>query len=312
MTPSKYQKDIYDIFQTTNDNINISAVAGSGKTTVLLELLKFVPKDRTAVFVAFNNSIVDELKNRIGAIDNVDISTIHSYGWRSILMRYGKAKMNPNKVLGKIELVLKDYPDIKSTKHGYYFYILSKLIDLMRCNLTNPEVQDILDMSMYYDIDISKAEAEMAIKVLEKMNKDKSQFDFMDMIYQPIVDQHIRMRKYDYVFCDESQDFSAAQQEIIRKALNRRGRLITVGDSHQSIYGFAGADANAYDKLAVLNGESREMPLSVCYRCSKAVVREAQAIVPEIQPAEGAIEGRLGQVQWCKTYSEGIGYYVGI
>ena len=60
--PSKYQQAIYKAFQLTNKNISISAVAGSGKTTVLLELLNFVPKDSTSLFLAFNNSIVDELR----------------------------------------------------------------------------------------------------------------------------------------------------------------------------------------------------------------------------------------------------------
>lgn len=291
MKASKYQLAIYDAFKNTRDNINISAVAGSGKTTVLLELLKFVPKNKTALFVAFNNSIVDELKNRINPRSNVEISTIHSYGWRSILMRYGKANMNPNKVFGKIEMTLKEYPSIPVKKHGYYFYILSKIVDLMRCNLTKTNKEDILDMTLYYDIDINEEEAEMAIKVLNYMNRDKSQFDFMDMIYQPVVDPYIRMRKYDYVFCDESQDFSQAQQKVINKSLSRIGRLISVGDENQGIYGFAGADADSYKKLSQLNGNSLTLPLSVCYRCSRSVIAEAKTIVPEITAAPGAAMG---------------------
>lgn len=302
MKPSKYQKDIYDKFQNTDVNINISAVAGSGKTTVLVELLKYVPNDKSALFVAFNNSIVDELKNRAKGKENVEISTIHSYGWRSILCRYGsKVKLNANKVFGKIESTLKEkeFEEISAKKHSYYFYIIPKIIDLMRCNLINPVREDILEMSMYYDLDIGEMEVNVALRVFDKMNKDKSQFDFMDMIYQPIVDSHIRMRKYDYVFCDESQDFSKAQQEIIRKSLNRKGRLITVGDKFQGIYGFCGADADSYEKLSELNGKSVSMPLSVCYRCSKAVIREAQKIVPEISYAPNAEEGvvKLGSMR---------------
>ena len=107
MKPSAYQKDIYKIFTQSSDNINISAVAGSGKTTVLIELLKLLPKDKTAVFMAFNNSIVDELKERIKTTAQVQVTTIHSYGWRAIMNRYGhRAKMNPNKAIGKVERVL--------------------------------------------------------------------------------------------------------------------------------------------------------------------------------------------------------------
>ena len=321
VTPSKYQIDIYNTFIETNDNINISAVAGSGKTTVLLELLKFIPDDKQALFVAFNNSIVDELKNRIGIKPNVEISTIHSYGWRSILCRYGsKVKMNPNKAFSKIEGVLKQY-EVSMKKHGYYYYIIPKMIDLMRCNLCSAEKEDVLDLSMHYDIDISEIEAEIIIEVFNRMNKDKSQFDFMDMIYQPIVDNHVKLRKYDYVFCDESQDFSVCQQEVVKRSLNRRGRLITVGDERQAIYGFAGADADSYNKLSELNGTSVKLPLSICYRCSKSVVIEAQEIVPEITYApnapmgvvrEGSLRNDLASGDWilCRNLKPLIQTYL--
>lgn len=310
--PSKYQRDIYDVFCNTDENINISAVAGSGKTTVLIQLLQFVPDDKHALFVAFNNSIVDELKTRIGERNNVDISTIHSYGWHSILQRYGnRVKMNPNKIFGKIEKVIQSekYKDeISSRKHGYYFYIISKIVDLMRCNLTTPTVEEVVRMTLYYDIDISEFEAEIAVEVIKRMNKDISQFDFTDMIFQPVVNPHLRLRKYDYVFCDESQDFSLAQQEVIRKSLNRKGRLITVGDEHQGIYGFAGADADSYNRLSELNGKSIKMPLSVCYRCSKNIIREAQKIVPEISFAPDAEEG---VVKWgCMRNELGEGDWI--
>ena len=99
--PSKYQKAIYKTFQLTKKDISISAVAGSGKTTVLLELLKYVPENKSSLFLAFNNSIVDELRARNERSD-AQIMTIHSCGWRSILCRYGgKVKMNPNKGIAK-------------------------------------------------------------------------------------------------------------------------------------------------------------------------------------------------------------------
>lgn len=293
MKPSKYQLAIYDAFDNSNDNINISAVAGSGKTTVLLELLKHVPENSSALFLAFNNSIVDELKDRAEPRDGVEIMTIHSYGWRAIMSRYGRrVKMNPNKCFSKVEKVLKKYDDkIKVKKHGWFFYIIPKLVDLMRCNLAEPTPKEVNRLADYYDLIIGELEVEVALKVFDLMKRDKSQFDFMDMIYMPIIDSSIRLRKYDYVFCDESQDFSLAQQAIIKEALSRKGRLVTVGDERQAIYGFAGADAESYEKLSKINGQALQLPLSVSYRCGKNIVREAQKIVPEIQYSETAING---------------------
>lgn len=301
--PSEYQLAIYRAFQETDDNLNISAVAGSGKTTVLLQLLKFIPRDKSALFLAFNNSIVDELRKRIGDQEGVEIMTLHSYGWRNILCRYGsKVKMNPNKGIAKTEYTLKhNFPTLVSAKkYGYYFWVVPKMLDLMRCNLTPNTQEDVQKLADYYDINIGTLEVEVIMKAFDHLVRDKSQFDFMDMIYQPVVDPKIRLKKYDYVFCDESQDFSAAQQEIISRSLNRKGRLITVGDSHQAIYGFAGADANSYERLAECNGKSVSMPLSVSYRCDKRIVEEAQKIVPEIQWAPGAKNGEVRNGSLCQ------------
>jgi len=291
MTPSPYQLAIYNEFSNTNNNITISAVAGSGKTTVLLELLKLVPKGKTALFLAFNNSIVDELRDRIKLRDGVEVMTIHSYGWRSIMCRYGsRVKMNPNKSLGKIERVLKKY-EINQKKKGWFFYIIPRIIDLLRCNLLDATEDNIKSVAEYHDLLVGEIEIKVAIDVFRLMNRDKTQFDFMDMIYQPYADITIKRRCYDYVFCDESQDFSLAQQDIIRGAINRRGRLICVGDENQAIYGFSGADTDSYHKLSELNGKSVSMPLSVCYRCAKNIVLEAQQIVPQIEYCDTAIDG---------------------
>lgn len=290
MKPSKYQTAIYKAFQLTKKDLNISAVAGSGKTTVLLELLKFIPKNASSLFLAFNNSIVDELKDR-NTNRSTTIMTVHSCGWRAILMRYGsKCKMNPNKTLAKTELALKNFK-IPEKRHGYYFYVVPKVLDLMRCNLTENDDEAILRLSMYYDIDIEEEDIKVIAHAFKLLVNDKTQFDFMDMIYVPVIDPSVRIKKYDYVFCDESQDFSVCQHEFIKRCINRRGRLITVGDGNQAIYGFAGADANSYEKLAEINGRAIRLPLSVSYRCAKNIVIEAQKYVPEISWAPGAEEG---------------------
>ena len=290
MRPSKYQEIIYKVFQQTNKDINISAVAGSGKTTVLLELLKFVPDGDSSLFLAFNNSIIDELRERNKRRD-VEIMTIHSCGWRSILSRYGgKVKMNPNKGIAKTEKVLKEF-EIPDKRRGYFFYVVPKILDLMRCNLCENNAESITELINHYDIDVEEDDIKLVMKAFEYLIKDKSQFDFMDMIYVPVTDPSIRFKKYDYVFCDESQDFSICQHEFIKNCLNRKGRLVTVGDKRQAIYGFAGADAESYDRLANINGQAIKLPLSVSYRCAVNIVKEAQKIVPEISYAPHAIEG---------------------
>lgn len=235
MKLSENQIVISKEFKETKNSININAVAGSGKTTMLLLLLSFVPKGKTALFVAFNNSIVDELKSRTDRTD-VDIMTIHSYGWRCILRHYRNVKMNPDKAIAKTGEVLKKYiesQEVAPKKKGYYFYLVPKMINLLRCNLLENTIDNILALAEHHCEEISDFDAKIIKEVFDRMEKDTKQFDFTDMIYQPNVSPYLKFKKYDYVFCDESQDFSLAQQGIINGALNRKGRLITVGDPYQ-------------------------------------------------------------------------------
>ena len=74
------------------------------------------------------------------------------------------------------------------------------------------------------------------------------------------------------------------------------GRCLFVGDKNQSIYGFAGADAFAVQNI-LDQTNATVLPLSISYRCAKAIVRHAQELVPEIESAPDAPEG---VVEWIK------------
>lgn len=62
--------------------------------------------------------------------------------------------------------------------------------------------------------------------------------------------------------------------------------------THNSIYNFAGADADAFDVAQRLTGAKR-LPLSICYRCGRRIVDLARRYNPAIEPAADAIEGAV-------------------
>src|SRR5262245_39150942 len=68
------------------------------------------------------------------------------------------------------------------------------------------------------------------------------------------------------------------------------GRLVAVGDPHQAIFGFTGADNESLNLIKKLFGATT-LTLSVSWRCPKAVVAVARQYVSHIQPAETAAEG---------------------
>ena len=291
--PSKYQQAVYDFVEHGKGNAVISAVAGSGKTTTIVNALELIPVRKRIIFCAFNNSIVDELKDRCPSY--VDVTTMHSLGWRSMLWYYEKqCKLNPNKVFNTCEDVLWH---IQKRERFYYFFVIQKLIDLYRQSLVQSK-DELAELAYRHSLDLQGQEIQDAIKVFMVMLDNTREFDFTDMIYVPAVLDDLPLKKYDYVFVDECQDLNIAQQSIIKKIMKPDARLIAVGDPNQSIYGFAGADVESFNKLLSIPN-TIELPLSVCYRCGKEIVKKAQQIVPHIEAFEGAPKGisRTGTIE---------------
>ena len=59
MKYSKYQNKIFNFIKTGKGNAVIQAVAGSGKTTTIIEATKMIPKTDRSIFLAFNKNIAD-------------------------------------------------------------------------------------------------------------------------------------------------------------------------------------------------------------------------------------------------------------
>ena len=118
-------------------------------------------------------------------------------------------------------------------------------------------------------------------------------YDFTDMVYIPVL-YGLITKIFDTLIVDEFQDMGRAQQEV---CLLSSWKRILIGDPHQAIYGFAGADQNAFDRLEKYLGDTllgvTTLPLTVSRRCCQAVVREANKIVPELRAMDNAPEGKV-------------------
>lgn len=93
---SEYQLAVFENVATGTGHTVIKAVAGSGKTTTIVEAMKFVAVGLTVLFVAFNKAIADELAKR--APKHVDVSTLHSYGLKIITRALGRLRIDKNRM----------------------------------------------------------------------------------------------------------------------------------------------------------------------------------------------------------------------
>lgn len=296
--PSKYQKAVYTYILKGKGNAVVDAVAGSGKSTTIVNALKIIPSNKSILFLAFNKSIVEELKRKIGNLPNVEISTLHSLGAKSC-MRALRCKIESSKYQKYLSQKLEDgvfespmYSSLSNVDKQNWRNNIRKLLDLARVNLVEDQ-KSIFDLTFKHDIDIVDNEIEVVISLLQWGKKNIDEIDFTDMIYFPNV-LNIPTNKYDWVFIDECQDLNAAQRGLFLKCIKPNGRFIAVGDERQAIYGFSGADADSFRKLRSLPNTVK-LPLSICYRCDKDIIELSKSIVPYIQARPDAPQGTVAR-----------------
>jgi hypothetical protein len=100
------------------------------------------------------------------------------------------------------------------------------------------------------------------------------------------------------VLVHNCQDLNPCQHELVMR-LAPQARVVVVGDDRQAIYGWRGADHQSLDTLRdrlAVGMTVAEKRLTVTRRCPQAVVRLAQAIVPDLDHLRDAPEGSVGAV----------------
>jgi DNA helicase-2/ATP-dependent DNA helicase PcrA len=298
--PTSEQERIFLFIKKRPENILIKAYAGTGKTHTIVEAVKLLPKDKNIMFLAFNKHIQEELKIKLP--EYVRCYTTYGLGTAAIKRKYGDKiefdEFKADKIILKKSKSWDLHEELKNDEEiDFYLNSIKKLVNLCRLTLTlKPEY--IPYVAEKYDVNINKPkDIKRVLKVLDEMTTDRKTFDYTDMVYLPAVDNGIWMFPQDYVFVDEVQDVNRCQIKIIEKILKRdkingkiTGRLITVGDFFQGVYGFNGADDKSFEWFEKFPN-TKILPLSVSFRCSKNVIKKAQEIVPDIKALDNAPDG---------------------
>ena len=165
------------------------------------------------------------------------------------------------------------------------------LYNLCRLTLTdmssNKDVSRLIDdhvLFLYYGDEGYSApdisEITSTLKILD--TKSRQQFetqgviDFTDMLWITL-----NKLKYDNwevpywalytnIYCDEVQDFSNIQLNFLKFIKRTKGRYVFIGDFHQAIYNFAGANAQAFNQIPKMFAPVKTFDLPICYRCAKS------------------------------------------
>lgn len=294
---SPYQQAIFShIEDPTAGNAIVKAVAGSGKSTTLVEGVNRVKGSH--IFLAFNKSIADELKDR-----GVNARTFHSLTFSPVLSFLGQRNVETN----KLRTLCKEFMGRDEFIYGAF---ACRLVGLARNAGVGALVPDsegaMWELAERHDLQPDSERADFkrglqyASQLLQMSNLSKM-VDFDDLLYRAVLDD-IALPKFDFVFVDEAQDTNAIQRALLKKIMKPNSRLVAVGDPAQAIYGFRGADSESMQMIAD-EFQCKELPLTISYRCPTSVVKYAQQWVKHIEAAPNAPEGEvmhLGQ-EWSPT-----------
>lgn len=295
---SPQQKSIFDWFANGDGNLVVRARAGTGKTTTILEGVKYA-NDRKILLAAFNKRIAQELSERLQG--GAEAKTLHGLGFGFIRRMWDNVKVDTSK--DRAAKLSKQFLDGEAP--DTIVRLVSKLHTLGReCHPLAQGPHELVDLAWRHDcvpdpeweeegytLDTICEAAYNAMQAAKEYPAD-GMIDFADMLFLPVVNNWIRPR-YDLVCIDEAQDMNYCQLLIATRVA--KGRIVVVGDDRQAIYGFRGADSNSVDRLKQ-ELQAQELGLTVTYRCGKKIVEQAKLLVTDYEAHDSSPDGTVQSI----------------
>lgn len=299
--------------------IQVLASAGSGKTRVLTERVRYIlerTKKDGVIALTFTNKAAEEMSSRLEGCAEVEdrawIATVHSVAQR-ILEKYGHTVGLPTELhiydrdKDRMEVFLQslredgvdidEYLNIADSKElknreknlQSYMDIFSKI---KRELLTEQDVAEIYPNNNIWKI----------FRDYQSSLINSGGIDYDDIL----VYAHRILLTHDWIakiyrsqfkhFCvDEAQDLNKAQYEFIKVLCGDVIKsVLMVGDPNQMIYGFNGSSMDYLCKYFIEDFHPKTFVLKENYRSTKAVIRAANKLKPDSQKEiDYALDGGL-------------------
>jgi len=292
-----------EITQNTEGAVLLLAGAGSGKTLILTEHVRYLLENEKGHFrvlaLTFANKAAEEMESRLAGIKDLKkrafIGTIHKFCLEVIKSHgnvIGIAKM-PH-IFESEEVRKKIVEELFESNIKLKVYLEEKKSEKEKMDLINRGLNFISQKKRELILPGNEVfhtlhEAQQVLyKEYNDLLNSQNAMDFDDILIlayrifseRPKVAE-LYSRLYKYVCIDEAQDLNFAQYEIIKTmCLGRHNNILMVGDPNQAIYGFNGADKKFMQENFISDFNARVKELKENYRSSLAVIKAANRLIP--------------------------------
>jgi DNA helicase II / ATP-dependent DNA helicase PcrA len=281
--PTDEQIAILDAYNQTGDNILINALAGGGKTSTL----EMLPIKQNTLYLAFNKDVVEEAKDRLAG--PVEIRTFNSMGNKCWKDGNGRANVNLKKIQEIFTAYTKDLKGKDKEAASEAYFDITAAVRMARHLGYIPEgkyphARRLCDRQTLCER-IERRLSPFELRVVDDIlliciqASYAGTIDLDDQVYMPALFGGSYPR-FPNILVDENQDLSPVNHALLDKLV--KGRITSVGDRWQSIYGFRGAETNGVDKTKG-RFNMTEMPLSYSFRCPEAIVKAVHWHVPHMK-----------------------------
>ena len=308
----------------------IVAGAGTGKTTVIVEKIKYLiqkgVKPENILALTFTEKAAYEMEERVDkalpyGYFQMWISTFHSFADKILREELNHIGLNPNYKLmteAEVTVFLKKNLFLFNLKYFRPLGNPNKFLEAILQHFSRLKDEDVAP-NQYIDWaktqmsklkcqnEEEKIESEKNLelahvyRLYEQLKIKEGFFDFSDLIYyllklfrtrKNILEKY--RRQFSHVLVDEFQDTNIAQYQLIKLlCLPRKNPHLTiVGDDSQAIYKFRGASVSNILTFMKDYPGAKQITLNKNYRSTQEILDHAYKLIKNNDP--DTLEAKLG------------------
>jgi DNA helicase-2/ATP-dependent DNA helicase PcrA len=290
-----------------DENILLRACPGSGKTRVITTKLMASIDDvrgtpRKIACITYTNSAVHEIEDRVAKTlmpdddGYFDVSTIHSFCLANVFRPFCWRVPGYERGFKLLTREMDDFEPLVNAACAEFNYL-------------QPRHQDYEDFSgLNIDVDGNAIGSALTSTIVARgaagfwrRCRERGYIDFCNLLFYslwllrtyPEIADGVASR-YALILIDEFQDTTDVQVEILTEIATRQSsRFFLVGDTYQSIYGFAGARPELADVFAARVNARCDFSLSGNFRSSEPIIADAERLFPRSPPMKAVGDARI-------------------
>jgi DNA helicase-2/ATP-dependent DNA helicase PcrA len=270
----------------------VVAPAGSGKTRVLTARLahRIASEDaepQHVLCVTFTRKAADELRTRLrrtGLHDHVEAGTFHGVAWRLLRDRWAATGRSAPNLLDRVQPFLAEQVAPEATRAEVAD--LASEIAWARARMVRPDDYPAAAGAAGRRTRRPPAWVAERFATYETAKTRRHVVDFDDLLAactsalegDPAFAAAQRWR-FRHLFVDEFQDVNPLQFRLLEAWRGDRWDVFVVGDTHQSIYGWNGADPSLLDTLGDRWPALETIRLDRTHRSTPQVTAAAASVI---------------------------------